>query len=141
MIEAPVYCSAMVPELSPWKPVKSLGFFSTHLHADGKYESFAVCRRGNATRRWSKISEGNAYTHMRGNEVFKVAVRTLMGIAEQTLAANGMDKSQVDWLIPHQANIRIIEATAKKLGLDSERVVITVDRHGKHVRRIRASCA
>ena len=67
---------------------------------------------------------------MRGNEVFKVAVRTLMGIAEQTLAANGMDKSQVDWLIPHQANIRIIEATARKLGLDMERVVITVDRHG-----------
>jgi 3-oxoacyl-[acyl-carrier-protein] synthase-3 len=105
------------------------GIFSTHLHADGKYESLLYVE-GGTPRGDGQISEGNAYTHMRGNEVFKVAVRTLMGIAEQTLAANGMDKSQVDWLIPHQANIRIIEATARKLGLDMERVVITVDRHG-----------
>ncbi|MFT5449243.1 MAG: 3-oxoacyl-[acyl-carrier-protein] synthase-3 [Gammaproteobacteria bacterium] len=105
------------------------GIFSTHLHADGKYESLLYVE-GGTPRGDGQISEGNAYTHMRGNEVFKVAVRTLMGIAEQTLAANGMDKSQVDWLIPHQANIRIIEATARKLGLDRDRVVITVDRHG-----------
>ncbi|MFT5174086.1 MAG: 3-oxoacyl-[acyl-carrier-protein] synthase-3, partial [Gammaproteobacteria bacterium] len=105
------------------------GIYSTHLHADGSYESLLYVE-GGTPRGDGQISEGNAYTHMRGNEVFKVAVRTLMSIAEQTLEANGMDKSQVDWLIPHQANIRIIEATARKLGLDSERVVVTVDRHG-----------
>jgi len=105
------------------------GIYSTHLHADGKYESLLYVE-GGTPRGDGRISEGNAYTHMRGNEVFKVAVRTLIRIAEETLAANGMDKSQVDWLVPHQANIRIIEATARKLGLDSERVVVTVDRHG-----------
>jgi 3-oxoacyl-[acyl-carrier-protein] synthase-3 len=105
------------------------GIYSTHLHADGSYESLLFVE-GGTPRGDGRISEGNAYTHMRGNEVFKFAVRTLMNVAEQALDANGMDKSQVDWLIPHQANIRIIEATARKLGLDSERVVVTVDRHG-----------
>ncbi len=111
------------------EPAGEPGILSTHLHADGRYESLLYVEGGTpagagATR------EGNAYTHMRGNEVFKMAVRTLMRIADETLAANGMDKSQVDWLIPHQANIRIIEATARKLDLPMERVVVTVDRHG-----------
>ena len=105
------------------------GIYSTHLHADGSYESLLYVE-GGTPRGAGQISEGDAYTHMRGNEVFKVAVRTLMSIAEQTLQANGMDKSQVDWLIPHQANMRIIEATARKLGMDNDRVVVTVDRHG-----------
>ena len=67
---------------------------------------------------------------MKGNEVFKVAVRTLSRIVDETLEANGMDRSDVDWLIPHQANLRIISATGKKLALPDERVVVTVDRHG-----------
>ena len=67
---------------------------------------------------------------MRGNEVFKVAVTTLGRIVDETLAANGMKKSDIDWLIPHQANIRIINATAKKLQTSMERVVVTVDEHG-----------
>ena len=105
------------------------GIFSTHLHADGRYESLLYVEGGTPAGA-GRIRDGNAYTHMRGNEVFKVAVRTLMRIAEEALEANGMDRSEVDWLVPHQANIRIIEATARKLGLPMERVVVTVDRHG-----------
>ncbi|MFP4131056.1 MAG: 3-oxoacyl-[acyl-carrier-protein] synthase III C-terminal domain-containing protein, partial [Thiohalospira sp.] len=70
------------------------------------------------------------YMHMKGNEVFKVAVNTLGSMVDETLAHNGLAKSDVDWLIPHQANIRIIQATARKLRLGMERVVVTVDRHG-----------
>jgi 3-oxoacyl-[acyl-carrier-protein] synthase-3 len=105
------------------------GIYSTHLHADGRYESLLYVEGGTPAG-GGRIREGNAYTRMRGNEVFKMAVRTLMRIADETLAANGMDKSELDWLIPHQANIRIIESTARKLGLSMEQVVVTVDRHG-----------
>jgi 3-oxoacyl-[acyl-carrier-protein] synthase-3 len=105
------------------------GILSTHLHADGSYESLLYVEGGTPAGS-GVIRKGNAYTHMRGNEVFKVAVRTLIRIADETLAANGIEKSELDWLIPHQANIRIIEATARKLGLPMDRVVVTVDRHG-----------
>ncbi len=111
------------------EPAAAPGIFSTHLHADGSYESLLYVEGGTPAG-GGAIRDGSAYTHMRGNEVFKMAVRTLSRIADETLQANGMDKSQVDWLIPHQANIRIIEATARKLGLPMERVVVTVDRHG-----------
>jgi 3-oxoacyl-[acyl-carrier-protein] synthase-3 len=67
---------------------------------------------------------------MQGNEVFKMAVNTLGRIVDETLAANNMDKSDVDWLIPHQANIRIIQATARKLRMSMDQVVVTVDKHG-----------
>jgi 3-oxoacyl-[acyl-carrier-protein] synthase III len=67
---------------------------------------------------------------MRGNEVFKMAVRTLGRIVDETLEANGLKKSDVDWLVPHQANIRIISATARKLDMSMDKVVVTVDQHG-----------
>ena len=67
---------------------------------------------------------------MRGNEVFKMAVNTLGRIVDETLAANNMQKSDVDWLVPHQANIRIINATAKKLDMSLDNVIVTVDEHG-----------
>jgi len=67
---------------------------------------------------------------MQGNEVFKMAVNTLGRIVDETLAANDMQKSDVDWLIPHQANIRIIQATARKLRMSMDHVVVTVDEHG-----------
>ena len=67
---------------------------------------------------------------MRGNEVFKVAVKTLGAVAQQALEANNIDKSELDWLIPHQANLRIIQATAKRLDLPLEKVIITVQDHG-----------
>ncbi len=67
---------------------------------------------------------------MRGNEVFKVAVKTLSQIVDETLAHNNIEKSDIDWLIPHQANIRIIQATAKKLKMSMDQVVVTVEKHG-----------
>jgi len=105
------------------------GILSTHLHADGNYEDLLYVD-GGVPRGNGVIAEGSAYTKMRGNEVFKVAVRTLHRIVDETLAANALQKSDIDWLIPHQANIRIIEAAARKLGLPMERVVVTIDEHG-----------
>ncbi len=97
------------------------GIISTHLHADGSYESLLhVPRR----------TEGADTVVMEGNPVFKMAVNTLDQIVDETLAANNMQKSDIDWLVPHQANIRILQATAKKLEMSMDRVVVTVDRHG-----------
>jgi 3-oxoacyl-[acyl-carrier-protein] synthase-3 len=70
------------------------------------------------------------YIQMKGNEVFKVAVKTLEGIVDETLAANHLDRGAIDWLIPHQANIRIIQATAKRLDMPMEKVVLTLQDHG-----------
>jgi 3-oxoacyl-[acyl-carrier-protein] synthase-3 len=67
---------------------------------------------------------------MQGSEVFKVAVKTLDRVVEETLEANGLDRHAIDWLIPHQANLRIIQATAKRLDMPMERVIVTVDKHG-----------
>ena len=106
----------------------SPGILSTHLHADGGYEELLYVD-GGVPRGNGVMAEGNAYTRMRGSEVFKFAVRTLHRIVDETLQANDFDKSDVDWLIPHQANIRIIEATARKLNMPLERVVVTVDQH------------
>jgi 3-oxoacyl-[acyl-carrier-protein] synthase-3 len=105
------------------------GIISTHLHADGAFESLLRVPSG-ISRGYAALQEGTAYMEMRGNEVFKMAVTTLGRIADETLKANGMEKPEVDWLIPHQANIRIINATAKKLSLSMDRVVVTVDEHG-----------
>ena len=72
---------------------------------------------------------GTEYIEMQGNAVFRKAVSTLGSIARETLAGNGVDKSDLDWLVPHQANLRIIAAAAKKLDLSMDRVVVTVDQH------------
>ena len=71
-----------------------------------------------------------AKLHMKGNDVFKVAVRTLEAMVDKVLLENGLEQGQIDWFVPHQANIRIIEATAKRLGLPMERVILTVKQHG-----------
>jgi 3-oxoacyl-[acyl-carrier-protein] synthase III len=105
------------------------GIISTHLHADGAYENLLRVPTG-VSRGYDTLREGGAFVEMRGNEVFKVAVTTLGRIVDETLAANGMRKSDIDWLIPHQANIRIINATARKLQTPMERVVVTVEDHG-----------
>lgn len=100
------------------------GIISTHLHADGNYSRMLNVPSGVSER-------GESSTiHMEGNAVFKIAVNTLDAIVDETLEANGMQKSDIDWLVPHQANIRILQSTARKLGMDMERVVVTVDRHG-----------
>ena len=104
------------------------GLISTHLHADGQYKDLLFFPTG-VGRGMQPVGPGNAI-QMKGNEVFKLAVNTLGRIVDETLAANGLDKSDIDWLIPHQANIRIIQATAKKLDLPMERVVMTIQDHG-----------
>ncbi len=106
------------------------GVMSTHLHADGRYENLLHVPFG-VSQGYDKVCEHHAYyVEMRGNEVFKMAVNTLGRIVDETLEANGLDRSQVDWLIPHQANIRIIQATARKLRMPMERVVVTVAEQG-----------
>ena len=105
------------------------GILSTHLHADGSYEHLLHVPRG-ISEGYELLKKGEAYIYMKGNEVFKMAVNTLGKIADETLAANNFDRSQIDWLVPHQANTRIIQATAKKLKLSMDRVVVTVDQHG-----------
>jgi 3-oxoacyl-[acyl-carrier-protein] synthase-3 len=105
------------------------GILSTHLHADGSYEHLLTVPSG-ISQGYEHVQAGEAYVQMQGNEVFKMAVNTLGRIVDETLAANNMSKSDVDWLIPHQANIRIIQATARKLRMDMDHVVVTVDEHG-----------
>jgi 3-oxoacyl-[acyl-carrier-protein] synthase-3 len=105
------------------------GILSTHVHADGAYKELL----------WNPVGVSVGFTHehnhgvrvvMQGSEVFKVAVKTLDRVVEETLAANGIDRHAIDWLIPHQANLRIIQATAKRLDMPMDRVVVTVDKHG-----------
>jgi 3-oxoacyl-[acyl-carrier-protein] synthase-3 len=101
------------------------GILSSHLHADGAYADMlsvpgTVCG--------GKVS-GRPLLQMDGQGVFKFAVKVLDDVVGEALAANRLQKADIDWLIPHQANVRIIQATAKKLGLSMEKVVVTVDRH------------
>ena len=105
------------------------GILSTHLHADGEYESLLTVNYGVSTG-VDKILEGAGGIQMKGSEVFKMAVNTLGRIVDETLAFNNMEKSDIDWLVPHQANIRIINATAKKLKMSTDHVVVTVNKHG-----------
>ena len=104
---------------------ESAGILSTHLHADGAHVDLLSVP---GTVSGGKVS-GRPLVQMDGGGVFKFAVKALDEIVEETLAANRMQKSDIDWLIPHQANIRIIQASAKKLGMSMEKVVVTVDRH------------
>lgn len=105
------------------------GVVSTHLHADGKYHELLSVPVGVSTN-YEQVLQGEAYTQMQGSEVFKWAVKALGDIVDETLSCNGMDKTELDWLVPHQANIRIISATAKRLGMSMAQVIVTVDRHG-----------
>jgi len=111
------------------KASEQAGILSTHIHADGKYKELLTVPAG-VSEKPEVLKSGNAFMEMKGNEVFKVAVNTLGRIADETLSSNGMQKSDIDWLVPHQANIRIIKAAAKKLDLSMDRVVVTVDEHG-----------
>lgn len=106
------------------------GILSTHLHADGGYKHLLYNPVGVSSGFKQEEPNCGVRVLMTGNEVFKVAVKTLDAVVEETLAANGLDKSEIDWLIPHQANLRIILATAKRLEMPMDRVIVTVDRHG-----------
>lgn len=100
------------------------GIISTHLHASADTKDSLVLpnvERGN---------DRSGFIAMQGNATFKLAVKELSNVVEETLAANNLDKSQLDWLVPHQANLRIISATAEKLEMSMDQVVVTVDRYG-----------
>jgi 3-oxoacyl-[acyl-carrier-protein] synthase-3 len=105
------------------------GILSTHLHADGRYEHLLNVPYG-ISQGFDKTKNGEAYLYMKGNEVFKMAVKTLGRIVDETLEANNFTKNDIDWIVPHQANNRILEATARKLKMPMDRVVVTVDTHG-----------
>ncbi len=111
------------------KPSEEPGIMSTRLGADGQYRDLLYYPVG-ASNQLAKAGTDEAAIQMSGSEVFKVAVKTLGGIASETLEKAGIDKDELDWLIPHQANIRIIQATAKRLGLPMEKVILTVQDHG-----------
>lgn len=108
---------------------ETAGILSTHLHADGDYADLLKVNAG-ISKHSEILKSGNAFVEMRGNEVFRMAVKTLGRIVDETLAHNKLQKTDVDWLVPHQANIRIIKATAKKLKMSMDRVVVTVNEHG-----------
>jgi len=111
------------------KPAESPGILSCHLGADGRHGDLLYHPYGTSKPQRPGDLE-RPYIQMKGNEVFKVAVRTLEGIVDQTLAANQLDRSAIDWLVPHQANIRIIQATAKRLEMGMDKVVLTLQDHG-----------
>ncbi len=100
------------------------GILSTHIHANGQYNKLLY-----APNHMGELDEP-PFIKMTGNEVFKLAVKYLGEIVDETLAKNNLDKSNIDWLIPHQANLRIIKATAKKLELPMERVILTIENQG-----------
>ncbi len=103
------------------------GIISTHIHADGSYKDALYVPTGLPGRANPALLP---YVHMAGKEVFKFAVKVLGDVVDEILAANNMTQNDIDWLIPHQANIRIIQATAKKLDLPMEKVILTVQDHG-----------
>ena len=109
------------------RPPKQQGILSTHLHADGSYQNLLYCSGGISAGLRARAGD---HIIMAGAEVFKMAVTMLGRIVDETLAANHLPKSAIDWLVPHQANIRIIQATAKKLDMPMERVIVTVQEHG-----------
>jgi 3-oxoacyl-[acyl-carrier-protein] synthase III len=111
------------------KPSDEPGIISCHLGADGQYKDLLYYPVG-ASKDLHKAGLGDAKIIMSGNEVFKVAVKTLGNVAEEALSANNIGKDEIDWLIPHQANLRIIQATAKRLDLPMEKVILTVQDHG-----------
>ena len=109
------------------KASNEAGILSTHLHADGQYEELLHVPGGGISA--GEIGE-IPYMEMKGNEVFKMAVNTLGKIVDETLEYNNLQKEDIDWLGPHQANVRIIAATAKKLKMSMDHVILTVQDHG-----------
>lgn len=104
------------------------GILSTHIHSDGEYEDLLYCPNPQVATKTNKDELG--FINMRGNEVFKMAVNTLGRIVDETLASNGMEKTEIDWLVPHQANTRIIAATARKLKMSMDQVIVTLENQG-----------
>ena len=110
-------------------PSAEPGIISTRLHSDGRYKDLLMYPDG-VSKGFQLVRDGKAGVQMKGNEVYKVAVNTLGQLVTETLNANNVTKDQLDWLIPHQANIRIIEAIARRLELPMERVIVTIKDQG-----------
>ena len=104
------------------------GIIATHIHADGQYEDLLQVKQG-ISQGYDAVRAEEAFIEMNGNAVFKRAVATLDSIARETLDKHNVDKHDLDWFVPHQANLRIISAAAKKLDMPMERVIVTVDEH------------
>jgi 3-oxoacyl-[acyl-carrier-protein] synthase-3 len=111
------------------EPSSDQGVISTHLRADGQYKDLLYHPYGTSKQQKPGDEEG-PFIHMKGNEVFKVAVKRLESIVDETMAANNLERGSIDWLIPHQANLRIIQLTAKRLGMPMEKVILTLQDHG-----------
>jgi 3-oxoacyl-[acyl-carrier-protein] synthase III len=105
------------------------GVISTHLHTDATYQHLLYCT-GGISKGYEPGTGNRAVIRMAGRELFKIAVTMLGNSVDEVLAKNQLEKSQIDWLVPHQANIRIIQAVARKLDLPMERVIVTVQDHG-----------
>jgi 3-oxoacyl-[acyl-carrier-protein] synthase-3 len=105
------------------------GVLSTHLHSDGHYQDLLYCT-GGVSKGYEPDTGNRAFIRMAGREVFKVAVTMLGNVVDEVLAANNLQKSDINWLVPHQANIRIIQAVAKKLDMSLDNVIVTVQEHG-----------
>jgi 3-oxoacyl-[acyl-carrier-protein] synthase-3 len=103
------------------------GIISTHIYADGRQADLLKCA---FPPRLGESSTAMGFMTMKGNDVFKVAVTQLSHVVTETLRLNNIDKSDIDWLVPHQANFRIINATAKKLNMSLDKVVLTLSKHG-----------
>ena len=112
------------------KPDADTGIISSHLRADGRYADLLTAKSG-VSRQFPGDALRDGYNvRMAGNEIFKVAVKSLESIVQETLDANGIGRDEIDWLVPHQANIRIIQATAKRLGMPMDQVILTVQDYG-----------
>ncbi|WP_351122415.1 beta-ketoacyl-ACP synthase III [Shewanella sp. T24-MNA-CIBAN-0130] len=103
------------------------GIIATHIYADGSQGDLLKC---SFPPRANESSEAVGFMTMKGNDVFKVAVTQLSNVVTETLLLNNVDKSEIDWLVPHQANFRIIKATAKKLNMSLDKVILTLAKHG-----------
>lgn len=110
-------------------PSEETGILKTALHADGQYKDLLYFPSG-VSRGFDRLKDGSDFVQMKGNEVFRIAVKELSAEAERILADVGMSGPDLDWLVPHQANLRIIEAIAKRINLEMDRVIVTIRNHG-----------
>lgn len=110
-------------------PDEAQGILKTQLYADGKYRDLLYFPSG-VSRGFNDLKSGKDFVRMRGNEVFRVAVREFIKAARRILAAASLDPAELDWFVPHQANLRIIEAVAKRVGISMDKIIVTIEEHG-----------
>jgi len=112
------------------KPDDNPGILSTHLQADGRYHQLLTAKTGVSVQPEGQLLRDGFNVRMAGGEIFKVAVKSMGSVAEEALRTNQIDKSEIDWIIPHQANLRIIQALAKRMDVPMEKVILTLQEYG-----------